>query len=237
MIQFVPSNSNTFTNGSYPLNSLVAVKDGTYINLHDNYILKLYKAISPACKAVSVSMRMVHILLFVSLFFLAQNIVFAQTRSAPTNNGQKIQNWSSFTFQGQRLARMVTSSVADTGDTFYLMLDLSPPCSTVNMRLSFRHETPLTSPVHRNWLILMRPDGVNPIGGQVVYNGKVGDQFAIFTLNEMPKFPELYQRMVSGQSVQTHLGNQDGKILATMVFSLMGFTDSYKRIDNLCRRM
>jgi hypothetical protein len=237
MIQFVPSNSNTFTNGSYPLNSLVAGKDKTYINMQNNYIPKLYKAINPACKAVSVSMRMVHILLFVSLFFLAQNIVFAQTRSAPTNNVQQIQNWSSFTFQGQRFARMVTSSVADTGDTFYLMLDLSPPCSTVNMRLSFQHEKPLTSPVTRNWLILMWPDGVRSIGGHVTYNGKVGDQVAIFTLNEMPKFPELYQRMVSGQFVGTDLGNQDGKILASMRFSLMGFTDSYKRIDNLCRRM
>lgn len=161
----------------------------------------------------------------------------ASSRNAPTNNVQQIQNWSSFTFQEQRFARMVTSSVADTGDTFYLMLDLSPPCSTVNMRLSFQHEKPLTSPVTRNWLILMWPDGVRSIGGHVTYNGKVGDQVAIFTLNEMPKFPELYRRMVSGQFVHTDLGNQDGKILAAMRFSLMGFTDSYKRIDNLCRRM
>ena len=56
MIQFVPSNSNTFTNGSYPLNSLVAGKDKTYINMHDNYIPKLQKAMSPAHKAVSVGM-------------------------------------------------------------------------------------------------------------------------------------------------------------------------------------
>ncbi|MCX7221979.1 MAG: hypothetical protein NTW89_03585, partial [Burkholderiales bacterium] len=140
MIQFVTPNLNTLTNLSYTLNSFVAVEDKTYINVDDSNNPKRQKEISPVNKTVFASMQILYILLFISLFFLVHNICFAQTRTAPTNNTQQIQNWSSFTFQGQRLARMVTSSVADTGDTFYLMLDLSPPCSIVNMRLSFKHE-------------------------------------------------------------------------------------------------
>jgi hypothetical protein len=133
---------------------------------------------------------------------------------------------------------MVTSAAASSGDTFYLMLDMAPPCTTVNLRLSFQHQpTPLKEAVQRNWLVVMRPDGVNPIGGYVTYNGKVGDPVAIFTLNALPEFPQLFQRMVAGQFIRTHFGNQDGKILAEMVFSLHGFTASYNRISSLCRQM
>lgn len=177
-------------------------------------------------------------LLCLSFLLFGVSGVFAQTRSLATTNVQKSQNWSSFTFQGQNTARMVTSATANTGDTFSLMLDMEPPCKTVSLRLTFKHQpTPLQSPIQRKWLILMRPDGINPRGGFVTYNGKVGDQFAIFTLNTVPEFAQLFQGMVAGQFVRTHLGNEDGKILAEMVFSLYGFTASYNRILNLCRQM
>lgn len=173
------------------------------------------------------------------VIFCAGQTCFAQINRGVITNEQKAQNWESFTLDlsGRKVARMTTASVASTGDAVTLSLDVSPPCDVIYTNLIFGLSKPKEDVTPVKWLLTMRVDSQQTLFGQISYNPSIGDKFAIFTLHKLPQFPDLLQGMIIGQGIQMRADDQAGKPIATIAFSLYGFTASFNRIKSLCQQL
>lgn len=178
---------------------------------------------------------MVRIVLSLLLILLGQSAV-AQIRPGVITNEQRVQNWSSFVLSN-RSARMTTSSVTKTGTSVTLALEMSQPCTSLDMKLIFGLNSPRESAGTLRWLITMRVDYQQPVFGNIDYVASAGDKTAIFTLNKLREFPELLRGMIDGQSILMRADTQDGKLIDSVAFPLFGFTASYNRMRNLCQQL
>lgn len=172
------------------------------------------------------------------IFFVGQTC-FAQIDRGVIANQQQAQNWKSFTLDlsGSKTARMTTAAVASTGDSVTLSLDLSPPCKGIDMNLIFGLSKPREDAAAVKWLLTMRVDSQQTLFGQITYDATIGDKFAIFTLNKLPQFPDLLEGMIIGQGIQMRADDPTGKPIASIAFSLYGFTASFNRIKSLCQQL
>jgi len=173
------------------------------------------------------------------LIFCAGQTCFAQIDRGVITNKQQAQYWNSFTLDlaGSKVARMTTAAVASTGDAVTLSLDLSPPCTGIDMNLIFGLPRPKEDATIVKWLLTMRVDSQQTLFGQITYNATVGDKLAIFTLNKLPQFPDLLEGMIIGQGIQMRADDLAGKPIASVAFSLYGFTASFNRIKSLCQQL
>lgn len=162
----------------------------------------------------------------------------AQVIPGSIANEKQIQNWSSFSLDvsGERYARMTTTSTANTGDRVTLAIQMQPPCDQLSMRLIFGLSAARTRAETMKWLLTMRVDSQQTLFGEITYNASVGDKFAMFTLNTLPQFPDLLQGMIVGQGIQMRADDQAGKAIATIGFSLYGFTASFNRMKSMCQQ-
>ena len=145
------------------------------------------------------------------VIFCAGQTCFAQNNRGVITNEQKAQNWESFALDlsGRKVARMTTSSIANTGDTVTLSLDTSPPCDTLYTNLIFGLSKPKEDVTPVKWLLTMRVDSQQTLFGQISYNPAIGDKIAIFTLHKLPQWP-------LRQFVQSENGNlvADSRVVA-----------------------
>jgi hypothetical protein len=178
--------------------------------------------------------------IFVALvIFFAGQTSFAQTNRSVITDEQKAQNWESFVLNhpGRKVARMTTSSIANTGDRVTLSVDLSPPCDMIYTNLIFGLPKPKEDVTPVKWLLTMRVDSQQTLFGQISYIPAIGDKIAVFTLHKLPQWPDLLQGMIIGQGIQMRADDQAGKQIASIAFSLYGFTASYNRIKSLCQQL
>lgn len=173
------------------------------------------------------------------VIFCAGQTCFAQTNRSVITDEEKAQNWESFVLNrsARKVARMTTSSIANTGERITLSLDLSPPCDRIYTNLIFGLSKPKEDVIPVKWLLTMRVDSQQTLFGQISYTPAIGDKIAVFTLHTLPQWPDLLQGMIIGQGIQMRADDQAGKQIATIAFSLYGFTASYNRIKSLCQQL